>query len=174
MTFSFFGLTCSQSDRKILWLWEESGHTGKTFLAKWLRVWRGAYCVTGGKYNDIRYAYNYQRYVVFDLARDLAERCPYHLMEEFKNGFFFSGKYQSNERSFRPARVVVMANFGPDMSKLSADRWDIRYVGAGGPPGLGRARGAADAAPLDPVHELDRAPPAGELGIVIPSINDIE
>lgn len=142
-----------------MWIWEETGNTGKTYLAKWLSVWRDAFIVRGGKHNDIKFAYNYQRYVVFDLARDQMDRVPYQLMEEFCDGYFFSGKYESRGKVFRPARVAVMANFAPDESKLSADRWDIRCIGE-----------AAPAAAADPVEHVD-APPA-PAGFVIPSILD--
>lgn len=155
----------SQPERKVLWIWEETGHTGKTFLGEYLCIHRNAFLVTGGKHADIAFAYNLERTVVFDFARDQSERVPYQLLEAFKNGYIFSPKYQSCTKRFEPARVIVFANFAPDESKLSADRWDIRYIGEGGPPGV---------PPVQVVSALGGlAPPAGER-LVIPSIRDID
>lgn len=164
------GTVCRrQPERKITWCWDDGGNTGKSYLARWLLVWRDAYVVTGGKWADIIYAYGDQRYVVFDLPRDQVEHVPYALIEKFKNGFAFSGKYQSRLRVFPPARVLVLANFEPDRSKLSADRWDVRHVAV---------PGAAPAPPNPPiavaVAEAVLAPPASQLGIEIPALVDCD
>jgi len=150
-----------------MWLWEPAGLEGKSYLATWLVAWRNAYLVTGGKWQDIIYAYGDERYVVFDLARDQVDKVPYNLMEKFKNGFAFSGKYESKSRIFPPANVVVMANFAPDESKLSADRWDIRPL----TDAARRGDLPGQLPPPVPLHEqrgLADAPPA--VGLVIPSL----
>lgn len=143
-----------------MWCWEDTGNTGKTYLARWLLCWRDAYLVTGGKWADIIYAYGDERYVVFDLTRDQVDKVPYNLMEKFKNGFAFSGKYESRARVFAPARVVVFANFEPERTKLSADRWDVRHIGV---------PQAAPAPPPDADAGIHDAPPAGDR-IVIPNL----
>lgn len=161
---SLHGKTCRQNDRTITWCWDTDGNTGKSYLARWLLVWRDAYLVTGGKWQDILYAYDEARYVVFDLARDQVDKVPYNLMEKFKNGFAFSGKYQSRTRVFPPARVLVLANFGPERSKLSEDRWDVRHIG------VPRADVAADAV----AFPVPYAPPARALNIEIPGLIDCD
>lgn len=57
---------------------------GKSYLADWMEVWRNAFVVTGGKFADIAYAFQFQEYVVFDFARDQQDRFPYKLLEDFK------------------------------------------------------------------------------------------
>lgn len=151
-----------------MWIWEMEGNMGKTYLAKWLSVWRDAFIVRGGKHNDIKHAYQYQRYVVFDLARDQMDKVPYQLMEEFCDGYFFSGKYESRGKVFRPAHVAVLANFAPDEAKLSADRWDIRYIGEDTVPPPADA--GADSLPA---AEQARAPTAPR-SFVIPSVLDCD
>ncbi len=74
----------SQEERKVLWYWEHVGNAGKSFLADWLEINRDAFVVTGGKFADIAYAFNYQEYIVFDYARDQEDRFPYKLLEDFK------------------------------------------------------------------------------------------
>lgn len=66
-----------------MWVWEETGNVGKTFLADWLETWRQAYIVTGGKWTDIAHAFKQQEYVVFDFARSQEHKFPYELLEHF-------------------------------------------------------------------------------------------
>ncbi len=115
----------SQDSRKVLWYYDKVGNTGKSYLAKYLFVKHTAFLVMNGKSADISYAYDSQSLVVFDFARTLEEYVNYQVIESFKNGVLFSPKYESKVKIFQPARVVVFANFLPDTSKLSADRWDI-------------------------------------------------
>lgn len=51
------------------------------------------------------------------------------MIESFKNGLFFSPKYDTCTKTFKSAKVVVFANWAPDKTKLSADRWDVRHIG---------------------------------------------
>lgn len=48
-------------------------------------------------------------------------------MESIKNGLICSCKYVSVTKSFVIPHVVF-ANYEPDQSKMSADRWDIRPI----------------------------------------------
>ena len=115
-----------QDDRKVLWLVDEEGGKGKTFLAKMLVVKHGAFYVTGGKNADIAHAYKGEEIVVFDLMRQQQEHNNfYSSIEQFKNGLMFSGKYESSTKIFKPCKVIVMANWEPDYNTLSADRWDV-------------------------------------------------
>lgn len=67
---------------------------------------------------------------IFDLSRTQAEKIDaiYMAMEQFKNGRIFSPKYHSATKVFRTPHVVVFANYPPDLSKLSQDRWDIEEL----------------------------------------------
>lgn len=121
-------LILSQPRRKVLWVWEETGDEGKSWLADWLQLNRAAYVVTGGKFSDITYAFHYQEVVVFDYARDQEERFPYKLLEDFKNRRVFSVKYESIMKRALACRLVVFTNFAPDRSKLSADRWEVLHL----------------------------------------------
>ncbi len=117
-----------QTERKVMWVWEETGGLGKSWLGRYLAVHKGAYVCTGGKLVDIAYAFNEEEHVVLDLARDQVDTVPYRFLEGVKNGVLTSTKYKSQTKYFDPAKVVVFANFPPDRSKLSADRWDVRHI----------------------------------------------
>lgn len=118
--------------RKVYWFWDSDGGTGKSFMAKYLVVEHAAFLTTGGKMADIAYSYNNERVVVMDLARTQADKMDhmYSLMECFKNGVLFSPKYDSTNKYFETPHVVVFANFEPDRTKLSEDRWFVINLGS--------------------------------------------
>ena len=49
-------------------------------------------------------------------------------IEELKNGYVFSTKYESRFKRFHPPHVVIMMNEMPDMTKLSEDRYNIQEI----------------------------------------------
>lgn len=110
----------------MLWYVDEQGNSGKSWLAKWLEVRLNAFIITGGRYQDVAYLYNYEELVVFDFARDQEERFPYKLIEDFKNGRVLSMKYEPVKKMFPSAKVIVFTNWQPDRTKLSPDRWDVQ------------------------------------------------
>ena len=65
---------------------------------------------------------------VFDVTRSDSKMFSYNTLEMVKNGFIMSGKYSGIRRTIMPCPVIVFANFEPDASSLSADRWCIHNV----------------------------------------------
>lgn len=122
-------LSLPANDRTVHWVVDREGNKGKTFLSKYLVQEHGAFYCPGGKHSDLAYLYAYQSIIVFDFCRDQEDRVPYALIESFKNGLIFSAKYESRMKIIRPPHVVCFANFAPDESKLSGDRWWIRHIG---------------------------------------------
>ncbi len=114
-----------QNDRQITWVCDPIGGAGKTFLSKHLIASRSAVRFTNGKNKDIAYAYNYEKLVIIDLSRSAEGFINYGIMEDLKNGMIFSTKYESSTKVFEPPKIIVMANFYPDLQKFSQDRWDI-------------------------------------------------
>ena len=121
------GLEC-QDNREITWVVDFKGGKGKTFMSKWLVAMHDAFYVDKGKQSDIIHAYQDQEYVVFDLCREKEEHFRYAMLETFKNGIAFSGKYESSTKMFPFAKVVVFSNWEPERKKLSQDRWNIFYL----------------------------------------------
>lgn len=115
-------------DRKIYWVWEPVGKTGKTTFCKFLSARYQAILLTG-KAGDMKYAIaqlpTFPRVVLIDCPRGMMDYISYSGIEEVKNGYFFCGKYESKQIIGNPPHLIVFANCPPDMSKLSADRWEI-------------------------------------------------
>jgi len=111
--------------RSIFWFYDEAGGNGKSWMTKWLRQERNAFSSTGGKKADVAYAYNYEKIIIFDFARRQKEFVNYEVMEDLKNGRITSGKYQSVTKEFDHPHVLVFANFKPDMSAWTKDRYHI-------------------------------------------------
>lgn len=112
-------------ERQVLWLYDAVGGKGKTHMSKYLVDARGAFYTNGGKAADVCYAYNGEPIVIFDYMRDYKEFVGYAVIEQIKNGILFSHKYESGMKRFNTPHVICMANFMPDISKLSHDRWCI-------------------------------------------------
>ncbi|XP_052816415.1 uncharacterized protein LOC128242991 [Mya arenaria] len=119
-----------QNDRKVLWIEDQAGDTGKTFLAKWLVANRDAICFQAGKKADIFYMYHGEKYIVFDLTRSVGEEfVPYHVMEAFKNSMWNNTKYESASYVMvESPKLLVLSNSLPCLKKMSRDRWDIHRL----------------------------------------------
>lgn len=112
-------------ERKIYWVFDSCGNHGKTYLATHLVDTMGAFYSNGGKAVDLTYAYDGQPVVIFDYVRDSKDYVNYGVIEQLKNGILMSTKYESGMKRFSKPHVVVFANFRPELSKMSADRWEI-------------------------------------------------
>lgn len=119
--------------RSINWIYDNVGNSGKSYLTKYLHLKKKAYVVTGGKNQDIYYGYNYQDTVIFDLSRTTPDEMNhiYNVIENFKNGYFLSTKYETRPVNFKSPHVIVMSNKMPDITKMSMDRWDIKVLNDG-------------------------------------------
>lgn len=115
-------------DRKVYWFCDHEGGKGKSALGRHLRDYHKAFYTNGGKSMDITYSYNYERIVIMDYVRDSEEYVNYGVMEMFKNGLVTSNKYESTTRRCNPPHILVFANFMPNTSKMSADRWVIEVL----------------------------------------------
>ncbi len=121
-----------QSDRQILWIYEASGHVGKSWMAKYIySMLEDVLLIKKGKVSDVVYLYNRQKYVCCDLARSQEGFVSYNLLEDLKDGTIFIGKYEPKMIVCDSAKVIVFANWPPETNKLSVDRWDIYEIVGG-------------------------------------------
>ncbi len=122
-------LIVSPDDRMINWYFDLDGNTGKSIFCKYMVVKHKAMLVSG-KGNDMKYAIASTaikpKIVIIDVPRSVnPDFISYQGIEEIKNGLFFSGKYESSQVVMNPPHIVIFANFPPDESKFSEDRWNI-------------------------------------------------
>lgn len=119
----------SQSDRQVLWIFDEVGNVGKTYLAKRFLVLHEATYLRGGKLADMCWLIaNRQtgRYLILDLPRSSSELLDpiYRLIEMCKDGMIWSGKYSPKMRLSVSMKVCVFSNFYPEgiHRRISEDR----------------------------------------------------
>lgn len=116
-------------ERIIYWYWEPTGNCGKTTFAKYLSAKFDAVPIEGKK-NDILYCaaeHNSDIYI-FDFERCMEEFISYGAMEKIKNGYYMCSKYESKPIIRNCPHIICFANFEPDVTKLSADRWKITEI----------------------------------------------
>lgn len=115
--------------RKITFCVDVTGNCGKSWFAHYYanNFPDNAQVVLPGKKADMIYSLrNGLRVVLLDCPRSKqGDVIQYDFLEELKNGYLFSPKYFSEYRRFGPMHVCVMMNEQPDMTKLSADRYDL-------------------------------------------------
>lgn len=129
-------LDSEPDDRDIHWLWEAEGGFGKTTFAKWLYHNREGVMAIAGKSNDVKngvlsYVEKQGRFpqiIIIDIPRSMLEVINYGVMEEVKNMFFFSGKYEGGMISGPRPHVLIFANEEPNYGKMSLDKWKVENL----------------------------------------------
>lgn len=123
-------------DRTIHWYWEPTGNVGKSALTKHIVLkYKDKVLPIGGKAADMKHLISgfldknaELRAVLIDLTRSREKFVSYEGIEEIKNGLIVNTKYETAVKVFDPPHVVVFANWAPDMSALSADRWHVVLI----------------------------------------------
>lgn len=122
--------------RKVVWYSDPKGNTGKSQFCKYYHATRGCLWMTqfnGGRdsatvvSNSIEEGWD-GRIVLVDLPRQAESHSIYGPLEMIKNGGITTLKYQGRTLYFDCPHLIVFANFPPDKSAMSEDRWDIREI----------------------------------------------
>lgn len=122
--------------RTINWFWERKGNIGKSFLSKYIAIKYNA-IIGGGKKADVFNQINTwmeankdksPEVVIVDLSRGDRSYINYPAIESIKNGMLYSGKYEGGVCYFDHPHVIVFANFEPEETALSKDRWNIVQI----------------------------------------------
>ncbi len=122
-------------DRTIFWYWGV-GNLGKTTFCKYLTIKHGAIAL-GGKGADMRNGvieYNKTNgyppeLVLINIPRSFdCDYVSYEGIENIKDMYFYSGKYEGGMICGNSPHVFVFANEPPKINKLSTDRWIIREI----------------------------------------------
>lgn len=122
------------NDRTINWIWEHKGNAGKTTFCKWVfQNYANVICLSG-KASDMKNAViEYQKdwgilpkVVLIDIPRSTnTDFLSYQGIEEIKNMFFYSGKYEGGMVCGKPPHMIIFANEAPNYEKCSRDRWKV-------------------------------------------------
>lgn len=122
------------NDRDIIWIHEEKGNIGKSFLAKYLVLKYKAIIADGKKdnvFNQIKIWLDNARdddilrLVILDIPRYNQEYINYGMLEQIKNGMIYSGKYEGGTCLFESPHIIVFSNHAPKLEMMSMDRWKI-------------------------------------------------
>lgn len=123
-------------ERKIYWIYSEDGNRGKTTFCKYLHRNHEAICL-GGKSADMKNGIleflkvngHTPELIVINIPRSFDPNyISYTGIEEVKDMFFYSGKYEGGMVDGNSPHLVIFANHYPEEEKLSKDRWVIRKI----------------------------------------------
>jgi len=115
-------------DRTIRFIVDLTGNNGKTWYAHYYAsLHERVQVLQPGKKADMAYALDATvRCLFVDAPRSKqGEFLQYDFLEQVKDGYVFSSKYESRVKTLSKCHVVVLMNEEPDMTKLSADRYEI-------------------------------------------------
>lgn len=128
---------CQQpaTGRKLHWFWENVGNVGKSYMARYLALHHQALIVRAMKKADMLHVLSKSisdtKIVVFDLTRSTeagAVEVVYEVIEQLLDQVISSGKYDSQTIWFGTVHILVFANFEPNRSTMSLDRWVVHHI----------------------------------------------
>ena len=122
--------TVRNSNRAIVWIVDVPGGAGKSVMCQWLLSMG-----TFGKgilfqdfdYRSNSFLFNSEELVIFDIPRNHAAT-DLRFVEDCKNGYLISSKYECRQKIFASPVVVIFSNEYPEKSLLSVDRWNVYSI----------------------------------------------
>lgn len=118
--------------RKINFIVDYEGNKGKSYLCKYILLnYNGAVIADGKKdniFNQIKCFIDNEKMpdiILLDVPRSGLEYLNYGIIEQIKNGFIYSGKYEGGQCIFPIPHVYIFMNENPISNKLSIDRFNI-------------------------------------------------
>lgn len=129
-------LSKEPDDRSIHWIWEPEGCKGKTTFQKWVFLNMDKVVVISGKGSDIKNCIvTYQnknhclpKIVLINIPRTSMNYVSYTGIEEIKDMFFYSPKYEGGMVCGPNPHVMIFANSEPDFAAMSDDRWQVTRI----------------------------------------------
>lgn len=127
-------INTTPDDRSVYWFWERTGKTGKSFLTRYLMAVKNA-LVVSGKAGDIFHQIAKRQetgtatdIAILDIPRTYLGFISYHAIENLKNRYIISGKYEGEQYLIKACHVICFANEPPEIEKMSLDRWVITEI----------------------------------------------
>lgn len=130
-------LETKPNSRNIVWYYDPFGNSGKTFIAKHLGQYKGAFVSTKANTYHVATAIdeflkqngsNSILVVIFNFTRQQENHKIYQALEELKDGMMTSEKYKGRTMYFQHPHLICMGNYIPDVTSMTTDRWDIRAL----------------------------------------------
>lgn len=125
-------LEVEADDRVIRFYVDEEGGKGKTWFQQYFftKYPEKVQILGIGRREDLTYAIDVSKSIFFfNVPRDGMQFLQYTVLEQLKDRMVFSTKYQSVMKILSGmVHVVVFCNEMPNMTKMSADRFDIKYL----------------------------------------------
>ena len=114
-------------DRKIIFIIDPQGGSGKTWLQRYLlsHLPRRCQVLSSGKRDDVAHAIDDSKDVfLFNIPRGGMDYLNYTVLEQIKDKMVFSPKYNSRTKIFRTnTHVIVFCNEEPNLTKMTRDRF---------------------------------------------------
>jgi len=109
---------------------------GKTSFCKYLTVKHDAIALSGkaadmrnGVIDYVKTNKTTPELVLVPIPRSFnTDYLNYEGIENVKDMYFYSGKYEGGQVCGNPPHLIVFANEPPDQSKMSEDRWVVRNI----------------------------------------------
>lgn len=122
-------LSVDADGRKITFVVDREGNSGKTWFCKWALTCYHDRCqiLRVGKRDDLAYCVDIDRDMfLFDIQRTQMKFLQYSVLESLKDRMVFSPKYESSFKILRRTpHVIVFCNEHPDMEQMSRDRYQV-------------------------------------------------
>jgi hypothetical protein len=123
-------------DRTLYWYWEPNGCAGKTTFQKYIFSHFDGVLIVSGKASDMKHAVveyinksgDYPKIILCNIPRSSLNFISWTGIEEVKDMFFHSGKYEGGQVCGPPPHFIIFANEYPDKSNVSKDRWIIKKI----------------------------------------------
>jgi len=129
--------------RKIIWIYEKEGNTGKSEFIKYLGINNLSVQCSMKKSNDMINLINNKlsdekgnrnsddiKCICLDIPRSFdLNNLSYEGLEDIKNGSCVNTKYKCNTLYFNRPHIVIFSNYEPiNKESLSNDRWKIGMI----------------------------------------------
>ena len=127
-------IECEPDDRTLNWYWSRLGGVGKTTFCKFLSHCHGGIPING-KGADVRNGIltymqanggDWPELVLMNVPKCLESEgggyISYEALENIKDMYFYSGKYEGGCVNGNSPHIYIFANFPPDESKMTRDQ----------------------------------------------------
>ena len=121
------------NNRCVIWVADVIGGAGESMMCQWLlegKEFGKGILFQDFDYKNNTYLFDCESLVLSDVPRS-SQPDNLRLIEDLKNGYLISSKYEVRRKVFPSPVVVVFSNSFPDKMSLSLDRWKVLEIRGG-------------------------------------------